>query len=521
MNNINWLEISYLVFYFFILFVLSMYGAHRYYLTYLYFRYRHHRPAVKTLTLTAAQPPLPVVTIQLPIYNEKYVVARLIDAVCQIEYPREKLQIQVLDDSTDETQSLAQTYVKECQSQGFDISYIHRVNRQGFKAGALANGLTQARGEYVTIFDADFIPNSDFLVKTLPHFESKEIAMIQVRWGHINRDYSALTQAQSILLDGHFIMEHSARNRSGCFFNFNGTAGIWRKQAIFDAGGWSHDTLTEDLDLSYRAQLKGWKFLFLQEVISPGELPVDMNAFKNQQHRWAKGSIQTALKLLPQVLRSSYPWRVKIEAFFHLTANFAYPLLVLLSLLMPLSIFIRYQHGWRQVLLLDLPSFFAATFSIAAFYSMTQRELGEATWQRLKFIPFVMSLGIGLSVSNAKAVIEALMGRESPFTRTPKHGVSKKGDKQWIIASYRGGKGALLPWLEIAMAAYYAVTIYVAVLTKHYLSIPFLFIFQIGFLYVGALSLFQGQQLRALFVSTKDPVETVPSKEIAASSHSS
>src|SRR5215472_7922902 len=314
--------------YFFVLIVLAVYGWHRYYLVYLYMRNRDKEPK--------AQPPLdplPVVTIQLPLYNEMYVADRLIDAVCRIEYPRDLLEIQVLDDSTDETQGIAELAVRRCSAQGVDVKYYHRRDRVGFKAGALEEGLKAARGEFIAIFDADFIPTVDFLTRLIPHFHDPKVGMVQARWGHINQDYSLLTKIQAILLDGHFVLEHGARNRAGCFFNFNGTAGIWRRTAIDDAGGWQHDTLTEDLDLSYRAQLRGWRFVFVPNVIAPAEVPVDMNAFKSQQHRWAKGSIQTAKKLLPTILRSSLPFAVKREAFFHLTNNMAYLLMVLLSVL--------------------------------------------------------------------------------------------------------------------------------------------------------------------------------------------
>src|SRR6187397_233344 len=286
---------------------------------------------------------LPVVTIQLPIYNEMYVADRLIDVVCQLDYPRELLEIQVLDDSTDETRSVAERAVRRNAAQGVDIKYLHRVDRTGYKAGALEAGLTVATGQYIAIFDADFIPTVDFLKRTIPFFADPKIAMVQARWGHINQDYSLLTKVQSILLDAHFVLEHGGRNRSGHFFNFNGTAGIWRRDAIVDAGGWQHDTLTEDLDLSYRAQLRGWRFVFLPDLVVPAELPVEMNAFKSQQHRWAKGSIQTCRKLLPRTLTADIPLGVKAEAFFHLTANFNYLLMIVLSILMFPAMIVRYS----------------------------------------------------------------------------------------------------------------------------------------------------------------------------------
>jgi cellulose synthase/poly-beta-1,6-N-acetylglucosamine synthase-like glycosyltransferase len=289
-----------LVVYFFVLSILAIYGWHRYYLVYLYMKNKGKVPAAPPL-LTDGQ--LPRVTIQLPIFNEMYVADRLIAAVCEMDYPKHLLEIQVLDDSTDETTGIAEMAVRRHAARGFDIHYLHRVDRRGFKAGALEAGLAVAKGEFVAIFDADFIPSTDFLKRTLPHFATDpKIGMVQARWGHINQDYSLLTKIQSILLDAHFVLEHGGRNRAGCFFNFNGTAGIWRRTAIETAGGWQHDTLTEDLDLSYRAQLAGWRFIFLADLVSPAEVPVEMNSFKSQQHRWAKGSIQTCMKLLPRIL---------------------------------------------------------------------------------------------------------------------------------------------------------------------------------------------------------------------------
>lgn len=338
-------EILFLGVYFSVLCVLAVYGSHRYRMAYLYYRHKFKLPTPRGVLSQ-----LPRVTIQLPIFNEMYVVERLVDAVCRIDYPRELLEIQVLDDSTDETCAIARACVERHRQKGHDIVYVHRTNRQGYKAGALENGLLTARGEFVAVFDADFVPSPDFLHRTVPFFADSQVGMVQVRWGHLNRDFSILTQAQSIFLDGHFIIEHTARNRSGCFFNFNGTAGIWRRVTIADAGGWQHDTLTEDLDLSYRSQVKGWQFVFLNDVVSPAEVPVEMNAFKSQQHRWAKGSIQTARKLLPMILKSDLPFAVKREAFFHLTNNMAYLLMVLLSALMPLSMVVRFQHGLYSTL---------------------------------------------------------------------------------------------------------------------------------------------------------------------------
>src|SRR6202049_5176467 len=349
--------------YFFVLIVLAVYGGHRYYLVYLYMRNRDKEPKPGPQL-----DPLPVVTIQLPLYNEMYVADRLIDAVCQIEYPRELLEIQVLDDSADETCSKPEVGVHRAAMQGVDIKYYHRPDRTGFKAGALEAGLKVARGEFIAIFDADFTPGSDFLARLMPHFADPGVGMVQARWGHINQDYSLLTKIQSILLDGHFVLEHGARNRSGRFFNFNGTAGVWRRRAIDDAGGWQHDTLTEDLDLSFRGAVRGRGVVFVFDLVAPAEVPVERNAFQSQQHRWAKGSIQTCRKLLPRILRAKLPLGVKVEAFFHLTANFNYPLMCVLSILMFPSMVIRYNMGWYEMLLIDVPLFFAATFSVCNFY---------------------------------------------------------------------------------------------------------------------------------------------------------
>ena len=464
---------------------LSIYGLHRYYMAFLYFRHKHKVPEPKAILTD-----LPQVTIQLPMFNEQYVAERLIEATCRIRYPKDKLEIQVLDDSTDETRDVARECVDRLRAQGYDIVYIHRQNRYGYKAGALEAGLQVAKGQLVAVFDADFLPEADFLEKTVHYFSDDGVGMVQVRWGHLNRRYSLLTRAQAVLLDGHFIMESCARNRSGRFFNFNGTAGIWRRQAIEEAGGWQHDTLTEDLDLSYRAQIAGWRFVFLKDVVSPAEIPVEMNSFKSQQHRWAKGSIQTARKLLPQILRSDLPFMVKLEAFFHLTNNIAHPFMVLLSIMMPASLIIRLQWNFPGHLFLDVPIFLLATVSIGVFYMYSQKEVGIGLVERIKYLPAVLSVGIGLCINQSKAVLEALLGIQSGFTRTPKYNVVD-GSKSWLEKKNYHRKFDWVPYVELALGLWFSFAVVYSIFLKAWMATPFMMLFQFGFLYVSLLSFLQ------------------------------
>jgi len=478
-------DYAFLAFYFLVLVSLGFYGSHRYVMSYLY---RRHRKDVPTAKGEFAE--LPKVTIQLPIYNELYVVERLVEAVCKIRYPKDKLQIQVLDDSTDETVEIARNAVAEMRATGIDISYVHRTNREGFKAGALEAGLATAHGDFIAVFDADFVPKPDFLERTVQFFTDDKVGMVQVRWEHLNRDFSLPTQAQAILLDGHFVIEHTARNRSGRFFNFNGTAGIWRRSTIADAGGWQHDTLTEDLDLSYRAQCAGWQFVYVNDAVAPAEVPVEMAAFKSQQHRWAKGPIQVARKLLPTLLRSKLPLKVKFEAIMHLTNNIAYVLMVVLSLLMPIAAVLRIERGWYESLWIDLPMFLAATFSVASFYMLAQKEARPTTLlQRSIYLPMVMSLGIGLCVNNARAVVEALIGYQTGFKRTPKYGVTGVG-QSWKHVKYRF-KIQWQPFIETAIGVYFTWGVITAMIAGSWIAVPFLILFGSGFLYVGLASLLQ------------------------------
>ncbi|MCI0354591.1 MAG: glycosyltransferase, partial [Acidobacteria bacterium] len=400
--------------------------------------------------------------------------------------------IQVLDDSTDETRDVAAAVVERYAALGHAITYHHRDNREGFKAGALREGMKTARGEFIAIFDADFVPPEDFLQRIIHHFTDPKVGMVQTRWTHINRNYSFLTEVEAILLDGHFVLEHGGRSRSRVFFNFNGTAGLWRRQAIEDAGGWEHDTLTEDTDLSYRAQLKGWQFVYRQDVECPAELPIEMTAFKTQQARWAKGLIQTSKKILPRLLRSDLPRKVKIEAWYHLTANISYPLMILLSTLLLPAMIIRFYQGWFQMLYIDLPLFLASTLSISSFYLVSQKELLPRGWRRtFLYLPFLMALGIGLTVTNTCAVLEALFGVKSPFKRTPKYRVEAKGERV-RSGKYRRRLG-WVPWVELLIGSYFAATVYYAVVNENFITVPFLVLFVLGYWYTGLMSLLQGR----------------------------
>jgi cellulose synthase/poly-beta-1,6-N-acetylglucosamine synthase-like glycosyltransferase len=484
----NGFDLAVMLPYFFVMVVLAAYGIHRYTLVYNYF---------KNSNRVAGPPPeistWPRVTVQLPIYNERYVVERLIEAVAQFDYPHDLLEIQVLDDSTDETQQVARDCVERYQGLGLPITYLHRDNREGFKAGALQEGLETATGEFIAIFDADFIPPSDFLRRTVPYFGDPKLAMAQARWSYVNRHYSPLTEVEAILLDGHFVVEHSARFRSGLFFNFNGTAGIWRRAAIEDAGGWQHDTLTEDTDLSYRAQLRGWHFIYLPEIDCPSELPVEMNAFKSQQARWAKGLMQTAKKILPRVMRADVPGAVKAEAIFHLTANVSYPLMVFLSIILLPAMIVRFYQGWFQVLVIDLPLFLASTCSISSFYLTAERALYPNTWTRtFLYLPFVMAVGIGLSVRNALGVLEAIFGVKSEFVRTPKYrvGAGAQEQGQWVRKKYHKSAG-WMPFAEVVLGLYFAAAVLYAFQNENYATIPFLLLFVWGYLYTGVMSLAQ------------------------------
>jgi len=469
--------------------ILCIYGMHRYLMVFLY--YRHRRVS------QPKQPwrDLPPVTVQLPVFNELYVVERLIDATCKLDYPADKLEIQVLDDSTDESVEIARRKVDEWRAKGVDITYIHRTDRTGYKAGALDNGMKTAKGSFLAIFDADFVPPADFLQRTVHHFTDDAIGCIQTRWGHINKEYSHLTAMQAILLDGHMMMEHASRNWSGRFFNFSGTAGIWRREAIDTAGGWQHDTLTEDLDLSFRSQLAKWRFLFLPGIETPAELPVDMNGFKSQQHRWVKGSMQTSKKLLWDVIKADIPLYVKSEAVVHLTGNMCYLLMFIMTLLMfPVSYF-RSQMRLEASVWIDFGVFMTATASVCVYYLCSQRELHgvKGILKSIAYMPMLLALGIGMCVSNTIAVLGGLLSRTGgEFVRTPKYAIA--GTQGTIRGKkYKVSLQKALPFVELVLGLWFGFVIWWSIRGEMWGAIPFQSLFMIGFLYVAFLSFYQGR----------------------------
>ncbi len=430
----------------------------------------------------------PPVTVQLPIFNERAVVARLIDAAARLDYPAHLKQVQVLDDSTDETRALARERVRFWRWRGVDIELLHRQDRAGYKAGALAAGLETASGEIIVVFDADFVPAPDFLRRVVPRFSEPRVGMVQARWAHLNRDRSILTEAQAAMLDAHFFLEHEARMSAGLFFNFNGTAGAWRRTCIEDSGGWAHDTLTEDLDLSYRAQLKGWRFVAANDVEVPAELPADILALKSQQRRWAKGSIQTARKVLPALLGSRLPARVKLEAVVHLTANVTYPLLLISATLLPAVLSIPNSLPWRLAALLDASAIVCGVLPIVGFLYAGQLAAERDPASRPRELLSALVVGAGLTFNNTLAVFGGLKGALGEWERTPKTG-ERAGASVARAYAARRDPGAIM---EILLALFLAWAAALALLDGRLRSLPFLLLLAIGLGYVGVGSLHEG-----------------------------
>ncbi len=474
-----------------------VFGSNGFLMIFYYFKYRNNE-----VVHPGALAELPIVTVQLPVYNELYVVNRAIDAVCSLDYPKEKMEIQVLDDSTDETTSIIAQRVIEKSAQGFDITHVRRGNRQGFKAGALKYGLSKAKGSFVAIFDADFIPRKDFLKRTLPYFSQPQVGLVQTRWEHINSEYSLLTRAQAIALDGHFVIEQQVRNKAGFFINFNGTAGIWRRTCIEDAGNWEADTLAEDLDLSYRAQLKGWQFVFMKEYTSPAELPADVNGLRSQQFRWTKGAIEASKKLLPRVWKSELPLRVKIHSTIHLCASMVYPFVLLIGILQVPVVFIKHTGRFDTAFLL-MSGFIFAFFGSFMFYLYSQKDVYKDWRRRIYLFPVFMAGSMGLSVNNTKAVIEGLINKKSEFVRTPKYGVTGKKDS-WADKKYTQRKVNWVSIAEFALAVYCFAGIVFSIIDLEIAAVPFQMLYFTGFGTISYLS------IRQALLARKNGVRRVP-----------
>jgi len=463
---------------FLVLLILALFGLHRLHLLSVFARWRKDAPLCP-----CGPEEWPFVTVQLPVFNERFVVERLIEAASEMDYPLSRLQIQVLDDSTDETIEISERCAARLRARGVNIEVLHRHDRRGFKAGALQAGLDSAEGDFVAVFDADFVPPRAFLKETIPHFEDDAVGMVQARWGHLNEGFSVLNRCQALLLDGHFVIEHAARNWSGRFFNFNGTAGIWRKTAIVTSGGWQADTLTEDLDLSYRAQLQGWRFVYRADLVVPGELPDSMAALKSQQYRWAKGSIETARKLVPRIVGArEYPWWVRLEACCHLLANVAFPFVLALTVLLPANVILTGTNGGIGSTALDLSLFGFTTLPFLFFYFRAGRERGVNAKTLVPRVLAALALGIGLAVNQTRAVISASLGRRSPFVRTPKRG-SEDGRQFW--------RAYAMPvhwttWLEFGLGLLQLAAGWIALIDGRWPVVPFLLLFAAGFLGVSS-----------------------------------
>lgn len=470
------LQLALVAAYFVCFVVLCLFGLHRAHLVLAAYRHRRRiREMARAVEVPEAE--LPFVTIQLPMFNEATVAARLIEATGRMDYPRDRFEIQVLDDSNDETQGIAESAVQALRQRGVDAHYVRRPDRIGYKAGALDYGLRTARGELIAIFDADFVPQSSFLRSVVGGFREPRVAVVQTRWDHLNRGLNLLTGVQALMLDGHHMVENRVRSAAGFLWNFSGTGGVWRRAAIDDAGGWQHDTITEDLDLSYRAQLRGWKFVYRADVLTPSELPEDMSAFRAQQYRWAKGTVQTARKTLGNVLRSELSWAQKLEALFHLTPHFAYPLIVALSVLLLPTVTFMPASSLEGMLLVDFPITVATSGSLALFYGLANVAQGRSLLAALFRLPLLVALNAGLAPNQSRAVWAGLRGMAGEFVRTP-----KKGDR-----AGRYWQAAQLPWVEMALSAVSLTTVVAALQHGHYFAGPFAGLFAAGYGYVAYL----------------------------------
>tara|TARA_R110001592_G_scaffold363109_2_gene680385 strand:- start:54955 stop:56430 length:1476 start_codon:yes stop_codon:yes gene_type:complete len=427
----------------------------------------------------------PLVTIQLPIYNEKYVIERLINKVCELDYPKDKMQIQVLDDSTDNTLAIVKSIVESKQKEGFNIQQVLRTDRSGFKAGALKYGMGVSDGDFVAIFDADFMPQSDFLKQVIPHFYDGAVGMVQTRWGHLNKDFSLLTRLQAFGLDAHFSVEQVGRNNAGHFINFNGTAGVWRKECIENAGSWESDTLTEDLDLSYRAQVKGWKFKYLQEVETPAELPVNIYPLKSQQFRWTKGAAECFRKNLSRVWRSDLPFLTKLHAFFHLSNSFLFVAILLSALVSVPLLYIKINTD-EYDLFYKLGSIFLISFIVLVMvYYTSFKYTNEGDRKFGLYFPLFLSVSMGLSLHNSIAVVEGFFGKKTPFIRTPKFNSVGKSVQKESLNQYVKSAISPLIFVEFVLAVYFSVAVIYGALNYEFGLLPFHLMLSFGFYFVS------------------------------------
>ncbi len=486
-----------IIIYTLLLFLLLIYAGHAYLMIYHYIKNRRKSYCKKSKPQSQKSfEDLPFVTFQLPIYNEKYVIRRLLESCCTVDYPKDKFEIQILDDSDDETVTITSNLVRNYCGMGFNVHHIRRGTRCGFKAGALQHGLASARGDLIAVFDADFVVPKNFLIDLIDEFDDPNVAVAQARWGHLNSNYSLFTMAQAITLDGHFVIEQFIRSREQYFINFNGTCGIWRKSAIIDAGGWHADTLAEDMDLSYRAQLKNWKIVFRPDVNVKGELPADIASYRTQQNRWAKGTIQVARKILPKLLKADLPLPVKYESFVHLTCHLIYPALFAIALLSLPIVFFKIEYIVPSAYFIFASCFTIGFFGYPIYYSLSQRELYPHWRKNIIKIPFIIALCTGVSLSNAIAVFKGLFSNEAVFVRTPKYGFSQN-TKNRVDRFYAEINTPFISYVEVLCGLYLFFSFIYTLVNEQLVLVPFFLLYSCGFFYLGLSSMKE-------FVETKD-----------------